>query len=366
MPALLLQENQIMKFRTCLLLIITFVTATLSNCRKDESDFPNDKIKGWQLDSIDFNYKWIYPEDVDFLSSKTGYIISSGGTLLKTTDYARTWEKSDIEKDSLGVTTTAISFIDDSTGFIYGYGNVLNGDLYGTLYKTIDGGKHWTKQHYNTAYRLYSMKFFDTINGIAVNLGNSDACLMRTSNGGASWNAANYLELDQSFRGLFYLGGLSYATGTNQRIYKSTYKGSTWSTINAPKTPSNTIRGFYFIDEKTGFVDCWDKKFKTIDGGNTWHEIKFPFKFFSTPSPPYEYFHFCNYRDGIWIVDTCAYTGGDFPSFIGTYVYTTADGGRNWTKSDLLRRFGFGTINFITNDFAYCISNKMIYTLKKR
>ncbi|MCX6301715.1 MAG: hypothetical protein NTW82_06000 [Bacteroidia bacterium] len=355
-----------MKYRIYFLLIITFITTTLSNCIKDEYDFPNDIIKGWQLDSIDFNYRWLYPEDVDFIDSKTGYIIGSNGYLLKTTDYARSWEQSDIEKDSLGVTTTTLSFINDSTGFIYGIGNVLNGDYYGTLYKTVDGGKHWTKRHYTTAYRLYSMKFFDSLYATAINYDNSGAHLMRTSDGGESWWADNNLELNQSFKGLFYLGGLSYATGTNQRIYKSTYKGFSWSTINIPKTPANFIRGFYFIDEKTGFVDCVDKKFKTTDGGNTWQEIKFPFKFFSTPSQPFEDFHFCNYKYGIWIVDTSAYIGGDFPSFIGTYVYTTADGGRNWTKSDLLKRFGFGTINFVTNDFAYCISNYKIYTLKKR
>ncbi|MGD0756569.1 MAG: YCF48-related protein [Bacteroidales bacterium] len=340
----------------------------LSNCKKDNidnSDNSNAKVKGWEIDSSDFIYNWISPTDVDFLNSKTGYILGSNGYLLKTTDYAKSWIKSYIETDSIGVMPSSISFINDSTGYIYGTWNVLNGDFYGILYKTVDGGNHWTKQYYDSAYHLLSMKFFDSMHGIAMNWVNSGTYVMTTANGGLTWETAN-LTLDQSFNRLFYLGEICYATGINQRIFKSVDHGYSWSTINAPKTSSNFLRGFYFIDEKNGFVDCVDKKYKTTDGGNTWQEINFPFNGFSTPFSPFEYFHFCNYSDGILMVDSSAYTGGDFPSFIGTYVYTTSNGGKNWVKSNLLNQFSFGAIDFISNNFAYCISIKNIYTLQKK
>jgi hypothetical protein len=60
-----------------------------------------------------------------------------------------------------------------------------------------------------------------------------------------------------------------------------------------------------------------------------------------------------------------AYIGGDFPSLIGSYAYTTTDGGNTWDKSELMRNFYFGAIIFVTENFAYCISNKHIYTLQK-
>ena len=68
-----------------------------------------------------------------------------------------------------------------------------------------------------------------------------------------------------------------------------------------------------------------------------------------TPSSPFEYFHFCNNNDGILFRDVAEYTGGNFPTFIGTFVYTTTDGGNNWTKSDLLKQFWFGKVVYVSD-----------------
>ena len=66
------------------------------------------------------------------------------------------------------------------------------------------------------------------------------------------------------------------------------------------------------------------------------------------------------------MVGSMAYIGGDSPSFIGTYVYTTSNGGRDWTRSGFLTNLSFGAIDFISPDFAYCISIYNIYTLIKK
>ena len=50
------------------------------------------------------------------------------------------------------------------------------------------------------------------------------------------------------------------------------------------------------------------------------------------------------------MVDSSAYTGGDFPSFIGTYVYTTTDGGNNWLRSDFLKQFSFGAVVYVSDN----------------
>jgi photosystem II stability/assembly factor-like uncharacterized protein len=353
-----------MKNKIILLIMIPVVLVVLSNCRRDIVDIANNKISGWQIDSINFIYNWISPTDVDFLSSKTGYILGSNGYLIKTNDYAKSWAQSFIEGDSLGVMTSTISFINDSTGYIYGTSNVLNGSFYGILYKTTDSGNHWTKHFYETPYNLYSMKFFDLRHGIAIDWRGTGTFVMTTADGGSSWQTAD-LQLDPSFRGIFYMGNSCYTTGTNQRIFKSYDYGYTWSTIDVPKTSSHVLSGFYFIDDKNGFVDCSDKKFETTDGGNSWQEIHLPFKSFFTPFSPWEYFHFANNSEGITMADSMAYTGGDFPSFLGTYVYTTSNGGKDWARSGFLRNFSFGAIEFISPDFAYCISINNIYTLKK-
>ncbi len=353
-----------MKNKIILLVMLPIVVFIVPGCRKNNVDVVNNNVSGWQIDSINFDYHWISPADVDFLSSKTGYILGSNGYLIKTNDYAKSWKQSYIENDSSGVMTTSMSFINDTTGYIYGTWNVLNGNFYRILYKTTDSGNHWTKHFYETPYNLFSMKFFDSLHGMAMDWRGAGQNIMTTSDGGVSWQTT-YLELDPSFRGIFYLGNLCYVTGTNQRIFRSLDYGHTWNTIDAPKTSSHVLSGFYFLDINNGFVDCSDKKFKTTDGGNTWQEIRFPFKSFLTPFSPYEYFHFCNNSSGITMVDSLSYVGGDFPSYIGTYVYTTSNGGNSWNRSDFFSNLPLGTVDFISPDFAYCISINNIYTLQK-
>ncbi len=353
--------------RIILYFVSTFIlTVFLSGCGSDSTIvrfLAPPPIIGWSLDSIPFDNAWISPTDVAFINTKTGYILGTNGDLLKTTDYARTWTNTNIEPT--GVMTRSISFINESTGFIYGTWNVLDGDSYGLLYKTTDGGLHWTKHQYPTAYNLYSLKFFDASNGIAINWTNAGSFLMTTGNGGATWEVAN-IKLDPPVSRLFYVGDICYATAYNQQIYKSVDRGKTWSTINTPASASNYLGGFYFLNVNNGFVNVDGKTYKTTDGGNNWNQINSSFPAFRTPFTPANYFHFCNTSDGIQIKDSIAYTGGDFPSFIGTTVYTTTNGGNKWVKSGLLKKFYFGNVVFVTDSLAYCISNRNIYTLRKK
>lgn len=345
------------------------MTVFLSSCKKDNFDHSNIsgfQIKGWKIDSINFSHNWISPTDADFLNLKTGYILGTNGDLLKTTDSAISWEYSHIEKDSSGIMTSTLSFINDSTGFIYGTWNVLNGDFYGVLYKTVDGGSHWTKHYYNNAYHLHSMKFFDKNNGIALNWINSGSYVVTTNNGGSSWEVAD-LDLDPSQNRLFFSGDICFATGKDQKIFKSVDHGKTWITIQTPVNNSSTyIGGFYFINENIGFLNKGNVRYKTTDGGINWNKTSSSFPTFRTPASPFEYFHFCNSNEGLIFHDSVAYIGGDFPSFIGTYTYTTTDCGKSWIKSDLQKQLSLGLIIFVSDSFAYCIGYKYIYKLQKK
>jgi photosystem II stability/assembly factor-like uncharacterized protein len=351
-----------MKYSFLTIIVVLIISTSCKKDKINESNLINFQIKGWSIDSIKFNYNWISPTDVAFINFKNGYIIGSNGDLLKTIDSAKTWTRTYI--DSSGVMTSSMSFLNDSIGFIYGSWGI-NGNYYGILYKTIDGGNNWTKQIYNSAYHLLSMRFFDSVHGIALNWINSGSYVLTTNNGGANWNVAN-IDLDPSINRLFFLGDICYATGNNEKVFKSSDHGISWTSINLPSTSSNFVHGFYFLNENYGFLDLVNAKYKTLDGGKNWTIINLPFNNFSTPFSPFENFHFCNTNDGIFISDTSAYIGGDFPTFIGSFVYTTNNGGINWTKSTLLKRFSFGRIAFLSDNFAYCISNNYIYKLQKK
>ena len=354
-----------MKYRILFILTVTLSFLNLSNCRKEkiiiDSGFFN--VKGWKVDSTDFPYGWVSPTDVDFLNPETGYIIGTNGYLVKTTDGGRSWVKTQIEKDSMGVMTTSVSFVNDTTGYVYGYYNVLNGSWYGVLYKTTDGAKSWTKQYYSTVYHIHSMKFFDASNGMGLNYTNSGSYILTTNNGGISWHT-NSIELNSSVYMLFFLGDICYTISKDLNLLKSTDHGITWQKIYTPVLSSKFILGFYFKNEDTGYLDLLEKQYKTSNGGSTWTEIKFPFNF-DTPSAPYENLHLCNSDDGIFLTIVTDYIGGDFPSFIGTYAFTTDDGGNTWIRSDLMKQFYPGIIVYVSDNVAYVINNKYFYKLRK-
>jgi photosystem II stability/assembly factor-like uncharacterized protein len=357
-----------MKPGALLFIMIVMMSAVISGCKKDNTG--NEavsyfKINGWEVDSIGFNYNWVSPKSADFLSLKTGYVLGSNGDLLKTTDSATSWGNFYIEKDSSGVMTSALSFINDTTGYVYGKWNVLNGNYFGILYKTTDGGAHWTKQFYDTAYNFCSMKFFDINHGIALNWVNAGSFILTTDNGGLTWDAVS-LDLDHSQNKLFFVGDICYVTGNNEEIFKSVDHGKTWITLHTPTSSSAYISGFYLVNENTGFLCKGSDRYKTTDGGESWKKINTSFPGFRTPAASAENFHFCNNSDGLIINDSIAYTGGDFPSFIGSYTYITTDGGESWIKSVLQKQLSLGLVAFVSDNSAYCISYDHVYKLKKK
>lgn len=361
-----------MKNNTLFMVMMAIFIAFLSNCKKDHIDHTTIpqvnqvKIPGWEIDSTSFAYHRISPTDVNFLSLKTGYILGSNGYLIKTTDAAISWKQSYIEKDSSGVMTRAMSFINDSTGYIYGTSNVLNGNFYGVLYRTMDGGSHWTKQYYNTAYHFNSMKFFDIQHGVALNGGNSGPYVVTTDNGGLSWEVV-HLDLNPYIYKLFFSGDICFATSKNEDIFKSTDHGKTWVTIKTPTgSSSDFIHGYYFQNESIGLLNKGHYKYKTTDGGQQWTQLDQSFPDFGIPYSPFEKLHFCNNNEGIIFRDSAAYIGGDFPSYIGSYTYTTSDGGKSWIKSDLNKQLALGFIVFVTNNFAYGLGYDHIYRLQKK
>ena len=339
--------------------IILFLNA----CKKENPNNPDSNppvIKGWKIDSIAFSYNWISPSDLNFWNAKTFYLVGYGH-FLKTTDSARSWTVTNI--DSSGVSHCVMSFINENIGYVYGTWGI-NNQFYGTLYKTADGGVHWTQRHYDTAYNFRSLKFFDVSHGLALDYKYGSSFLRMTDNGGVNWNIV-HVDLDPSVNILFFLGDICYVAGQDCRLLKSVDHGITWNKINTPGSSENKIYAYYFVDKETGFLGLDNASYKTTDGGNHWEMIDLPYKSFYTPTALLENFHFCNRNEGISIIDSVGYIGGDFPSFIGTYVYTTSDGGKHWIRSDFFSDFYFGRITYVTNNFAYCISNGKILTLTK-
>ena len=155
------------------------------------------------------------------------------------------------------------------------------------VYKTTDNGTTWTLQ--TTAFNINStfpdfVYFWNENEGVAV--GDSNASgnfeIYTTTNGGTLWNAvgagsmpAGNSQGSWSESSSFSVIGNSFFFATSdQRIFKSTDKGLTWTAINTPLTATSNPPSFDFKDDNNGllsFTDAGNNNcYSTTDGGLTW------------------------------------------------------------------------------------------------
>lgn len=292
---------------------------------------------------------------VFFIDTKIGYAVGCGGTIIKTTDGGGTWA-------ALSSGTTAdlgyVYFSNLDTGFV-----VTNDYGDGQIHKTTNGGATWTilncvtKDIQNSGGgRFLSGCFIDANTGFVVG---RDGLIIKTNDGGKTWSDKNNnISLDKitisltsphgevSWKGLKgheYIGfssicitdsNIGYAVGGSiagsagvvmgsfGTIIKTIDGGNSWSEIKIGTKEYNQnesdIYEFYsvsFVDNKTGFVvGAKGRILKTIDGGVTWATIESG----STKSLTSVYFTDVN----------TGYVFGE-----ETFLKTT-DGGSTWLKID--------------------------------
>ncbi len=301
-----------------------------------------------------------------FTSESTGYIgSSSSGPLFKTTNGGINWDAT-----GHNYQTGALYFSGSDTGYIaynnflakttngglnwnYNYMNNLNGSLMnklfvinkekiltagttGTILKSTNGGTNWinyTKVSIGLSFT--DVGFCDKNTGY---LAGGEKFVMRTTNGGASFN---------TLRPPFLVGEYFYSmsvVNTNvvygaygNKVFKTTNMGSTWSTSTLA-TDGYGILKIKFINENTGF--CVSKRImfgKTTNGGNNWNIL-----------PILSY-------DENWSVD---FYNENIGIAGGQTLMRTSNGGVDW---DTLRDINNGTfIKYINRDTVFIAVNNGI------
>ena len=161
--------------------------------------------------------------DVKAITSEIAVVIGSNGTIAKTNDGGATWQ---LKTSGINNNLKMLEFPTSSVGYIIGENNAL--------LKTNDGGETWTSLTTN-----HSSVFYD------LSCVNENLIFISTNNG----------------------------------IIKSEDGGESWSEL----IPSPFYDNIKFINNNTGFVSrssTWmnyefeNDLAKTIDGGQTWQEIK--------------------------------------------------------------------------------------------
>jgi photosystem II stability/assembly factor-like uncharacterized protein len=230
---------------------------------------------------------------VTFTDALHGWVVGGAeqnafGTILVTSDGGETWRT----QWSKGNVLYAAAFIDETRGWVAGWGRILatadggrhwrvqrvgvpqdgwfydvtfadadhgwavgeDGNLRGLVIATIDGGAHWTKQNPDAPGPLLSVSFADAEHGCA---GGVDGVLLTTDDGGATWKrhriryeypdgSGSYV-LDEGFCSVSRSDALhiTAVSGTGL-VYVTTDGGATWTKRHG-HTYRATINSAFFL-----------------------------------------------------------------------------------------------------------------------
>lgn len=200
-------------------------------------------------------------EDIYFLNATTGYILTRGSGVFKTTDGGSNWTQL---TGFTGIQASIVYFENETNGWIV---EGTNSTLTNTIYRTTDGGTTWTSQDYSggnlTAKELI---FISSTEGKLFDRNN----VYTTSDAGVTWTLEATLPFSpisisyNSSEGKFLLGGGDGALG----LYNNA-DGSVLSISNS-LTGGSSIQDIHFNSLSDGFIATTADVFRTADKGVSW------------------------------------------------------------------------------------------------
>jgi photosystem II stability/assembly factor-like uncharacterized protein len=135
----------------------------------------------------------------------------------------------------------------------------------GSIIRTTDGGTYWTMQVSGTSKSLYDICITDANTGIAVG---NNGTILRTTNAGMTWTQ-QYSGTTKQFNKIFFSDPLhGIIVGNNGTVYRTSNGGLNWL---GRQLGSNHLKGLHFVDQMVGMVvGSGGTIYRTTDGGGTW------------------------------------------------------------------------------------------------
>lgn len=171
-----------------------------------------------------------YVTGIDFSSATEGWAVGHDGLVLKSTDGGATWDPSSTGVPA-DVDFTDVDFASDTNGIAVG--------TYGDVYYTTDGGAHWSAASAGVpaGHDFASVHMVSASEAWAVcNLGNADARILHTTDGGNSWETHpragtfNDIWTDVCFSD----ADNGWITGMIGRMLATRDGGLTWENVMTP------------------------------------------------------------------------------------------------------------------------------------
>lgn len=209
---------------------------------------------------------------VYFVNEKTGWIGGSGGTLLETSNGGKYWSRyRNFTFDSI----RQIYFSDEQNGWILCERDYykLGANAPSYLMRTRNGGASWEKIEFTGGKRERVAKLFFTKSGMGFAVGEAGAFFVRRGNEKEEWKKqaapVRYLLLDGVFTDDFH----GAVVGAGGSILFTDDAGLSWNQAAVRGDPKIKLNSVFFVNQKNGWtVGARGKIFQTFSGGRVWRE----------------------------------------------------------------------------------------------
>ncbi|CAA9890361.1 conserved hypothetical protein [Candidatus Methylobacter favarea] len=223
---------------------------------------------------------------IDPLKPSTVYA-AGGGRLYKSTDSGASWQAVNTGLSGLAITTLVIDPLNPLTLYAGGYGGV---------FKTTNGGVSWQAVNAGLGNRtslnglsdvFVSVLVIDPLNPATLYAGNNGSVddsisgVYKSTNGGASWQAAN-IGLPDSVSAIAIdpLNPLTLYAGGYGGVFNTTNGGASWQAVNTGLPFNSSVSAleidpfnpsviFAIVQDELGATVA----FKTANGGARWQEV---------------------------------------------------------------------------------------------
>ena len=228
-----------------------------------------------------------------------------------------------------GNTWTSTYFINGLTGWACGSG--------GAIVRTDDGGATWQTQSSGTTMQLNRVMFVDANNGWAAGAG---GVIMHTANGGTTWTGQPS-GTTQGLNDCYFTDtsngwAVGQGSGGAPVIVHTADGGQTWAAQSSGVT--GTLNGVWFVDSSTGWAVLNGKVIKTTDGGTTWTATSI------SGAPQLRKVTFTSATNGV-IVGASG------------KIYRTVDGGTTWTNPTSGTTLQLNGVCFVSPAVGYAVGN---------
>ena len=245
-----------------------------------------------------------------FLDADTGWLIS-GGTIYHTTDGGLTLTV----QTRHNVSFSAITFVGDKHGWAVGYPAGPNGTA--ILYRTVNGGRIWTRVHLPWVGGVNDVSFATTEVGWAT----MGRAVLYTSDGGLRWTRQERVAAPARARGVQALSPRRAWIAARGVLLRTSDGGAAWTRVRIAGATDLSV--VHFANAKDGWAGsgAYDNTagalLHTTDGGLHWRV--------QLSGPSVSALSFADSQNG-WAV-----TGDTLTTTEGA-LYRTTNGGAQWVQ----------------------------------